>query len=294
VSDRLRLVVVVPFLNEADYMPTFLQSVAAQQRSPDELILVDDGSTDGSLELAVSFAAGRSDTRVLKRPRRTRERDRLAAGQAWRAFCWGLERADGTWDLAAKLDADLQLGVQLCAEMERRFQADPGLGIAGPYVSVRGRDGVVVRQRCPWDHVEGPTRFYRRACLDAISPIPSIVGWDTIDEVRARMRGWRTRSFAMPGGDPIHLRRMGSYDGVLRGYRRAGWAAYSYGAHPLHLVASACARVRDRPPLACAAAYLGGYAGAALRHEPRAEPEARAFLRREQAARLASRVAARP
>jgi glycosyltransferase involved in cell wall biosynthesis len=291
---RLRLLVVVPFLNEAEYISTFLGSLAKQQRPPDEVLLVDDGSTDGSLELAGGFASGRAGTRVIQRPRRSRDRDRLAAAQAWRAFCWGVEQADGEWDLVAKLDADLRLSYELCAEMERRFLADPSLGIAGAYLSASTPDGRLARQRCPEDHVEGPTRFYRRACLEAISPIPPIVGWDTIDEVRARMRGWRTRSFEIPGGDPIHLRRMGSYDGVLRGYRRAGWAAYSYGAHPLQLLGSACVRLRDRPPLACAAAYLGGYAGAALRREPRAEPEARAFLRREQAGRLVARVGARP
>jgi hypothetical protein len=134
--------------------------------------------------------------------------------------------------------------------------------------------------------VEGPTRFYRRACLEAISPIPPIVGWDTIDEVRARMCGWRTASFALRGGDAVHLRRMGSHDGLLRGYRRAGRAAYAYGAHPLHAVASAAARLRDRPAAACAAAYLQGYLAAAVRGGPRAEPEARAFLRAEQRRRL--------
>ena len=84
----------------------------------------------------------------------------------------------------------------------------------------------------------------------------------------------------------LHLRRMGSHDGTLRGYRRAGWAAYAYGAHPLHLVAAGLARTRDRPLVACGVAYLAGYAAAALRREPRAEPAARAHLRREQRARL--------
>jgi hypothetical protein len=105
--------------------------------------------------------------------------------------------------------------------------------------------------------------------------------------VRARMRGWETRSFEVRG-EVVHLRRVGSYDGILRGYRRAGWAAYAYGAHPLYLLASAAARLRDRPPVACGAAYLGGYAAAALRGEARAEPEARARLRREQRMRLSA------
>ena len=47
VSDMV-LAVVVSFLNESKYLPTLLDSIQAQSRPPDELVLVDDGSTDGS------------------------------------------------------------------------------------------------------------------------------------------------------------------------------------------------------------------------------------------------------
>ena len=58
------------------------------------------------------------------------------------------------------------------------------------------------RVRIGAGHVHGATKFFRRACWEQISPVPPILGWDTIDESTARMRGWRTQSFAMPDGDP--------------------------------------------------------------------------------------------
>jgi glycosyltransferase involved in cell wall biosynthesis len=285
-AQHLRMVAIVAFLDEARHLPVLLESLAAQERAPDALLLVDDGSTDDSAAIAGAFAAEHPFARLLRRPARRGGRDRMARANEWRAFAWALAQAPRPWDVAAKLDADLQLAPDLLAAIERRFLADPRLGIAGAYLSQRSLDGRLVRQRCPDGHVEGPNRFYRRACLEAISPVPAILGWDTIDEARARRRGWRTQSFALGGDDVVHLRRLGSYDGVLRGYRRAGWAAYAYGAHPAHLLASAAARLRDRPLGACAAAYLGGYAAAALRREPRAEPETRALVRREQRDRL--------
>jgi poly-beta-1,6-N-acetyl-D-glucosamine synthase len=288
VTERLRLLVIVPFRDEAEHMPTFLASMAAQLPAPHRLVLVDDGSTDGSTQLAARYAAERPYARVARRPPRGPERDRLATAQAWRAFCWGLEHAGAEWDVVAKLDADLRLSPGLFGQVERRFRAEPGLGMAGVYLSQLGPDGRLHRQPCPPGHVEGPTKFYRRSCLEQISPIPAIVGWDTIDETRARMRGWRTAAIELPAGDPVHLRRMGSHDGVLRGYRRAGWAAYAYGAHPLYLLAAATVRLRHRPAIACGAAYLGGYAAAALRREARAEPEVRARQHREQRKRLAA------
>jgi biofilm PGA synthesis N-glycosyltransferase PgaC len=287
-QERLQMTVVVPFLNEEDHLPILLDSVAAQERAPDLLLLVDDGSDDRSAAIARRFAGEHRYARLLQRPRRHRDRDRMARAHEWRAFTWGLARAADPWDVAAKLDADLHLAPALLAEMERRFLAETRLGIAGAYLFQPGSDGRLVRQRCAPGHVEGPNRFYRRECLAAISPVPPIIGWDTIDEVRARMCGWETRSFEVRGGEVVHLRRVGSYDGILRGYRRAGWAAYAYGADPRYLVASADARLRDRPLVACGAAYLGGYAAAALRGEPRAEPEVRARLRREQRVRLSA------
>jgi len=282
----LRMTVVVPFLDEAEHLPVLLESIAGQRRPPDRLVLVDDGSADGSAAIAGRFAASHAYAHVLRRPRRPRERDRMARAHEWRAFTWAVEQVADHSDVVAKLDADLRLAPDLLVEMERRFVADPRLGIAGAYLDEPLADGGLRRQRCTPGHVEGPNRFYRRACLDAISPVPPILGWDTIDEVRARMCGWTTQSFALPGGHVLHLRRMGSRDGTLRGYGRAGWAAYAYGAHPLHLVAAGLARTRDRPLVACGVAYLAGYAAAALRREPRAEPAARTQLRREQRARL--------
>jgi biofilm PGA synthesis N-glycosyltransferase PgaC len=292
-SNSLRLLVIVPFRDEAEHLPALLASIEAQRRPPDELLLIDDGSTDGSAECAARFAAAHRYARFERRPARRREPDRLADAQAFRAFIWGLERAGTQWDVAAKVDADVCLSVSLFAEMERRFFDEPRLGMSGAYLSQVGPDGVLRRQRCPADHVEGPTRFYRRACLEQISPIPAILGWDTIDETRARMRGWRTRAIELPTGDPVHLRRMGSHDGLLRGYRRAGRAAYAYGIDPAYLLAAVAARLRDPPVVACGAAYLAGYCAAALTRAPRAEADARAYQRRAQRARLAARLGGR-
>src|SRR3954451_7815089 len=205
---RLRIAVIVPFLNEADHLPVLLDSLAAQERRPDRLLLVDDGSEDGSASIAAGFVAAHPYARLLRRPPRGSQADRMARANEWRAFTWALERLDEPWDVVAKLDADLQLAPDLLAEIERRVAADDRLGVAGAYVAHRLADGRLIRQRCPRGHVEGQNRFYRRACLDAISPVPPILGWDTIDEARARLRGWRTSSFAPASGDLVHLRRM--------------------------------------------------------------------------------------
>jgi glycosyltransferase involved in cell wall biosynthesis len=280
----LQIAIVVPFLDEQRQLPALLTSLAAQERRPDQLVLVDDGSRDGSAAVARAFAAEHAWARVLTRPRRRAVRDRLAEAAELSAFTAAVARLQEPWDVAAKLDADLRLAVDVIAEAERHFAAEPRVGIAGPQVSERRPDGRLVPLRSAPGHVEGAARFYRRACLEAVTPLPPILGWDTIDEVRARMSGWETGRF---GARAEHLRRMGSRDGTVRGYARAGRAAYAYGADPLYLLASAGARLSDRPQIVCGAAYLAGFAAAAAGAAPRAEPEARLRIRSEQRRRLA-------
>jgi glycosyltransferase involved in cell wall biosynthesis len=251
----MRIAVVIPFLNEERHLPTVLDALASQSRAPDSLVLVDDGSSDASAEIAARFADAHDYAILLRRPRRAAMSDRMAQAHELRAFHWALERIAIDWDVVGKLDADVSLTPDSLAEIERRIESDPELGIAGTHIWQLEPDGTRSEHRCPEGHVEGATKFYRRACWEEISPLPAILGWDTIDEVRARMHGWRTQSFSPPSGRPLHLRRTASHDG-------------------------------QPPRVLFALNYLAGWTLAALRRVPRAEPEARAFVRRENLRRL--------
>ena len=282
----MRLAVIACFLNEEAYLPTFLQSLVAQTREPDRMLLVDDGSSDGSLRLAQEFAQRRPWVRVLSRSRRPAERDRLARAAELEAFCWAVEQLDIAWDVVAKLDADLRLSTDTFAELERRLEADPKLGIAGADQSIIAPDGSHVRERCPVNHVRGSTKFYRRACFEQGFPMPFRLGWDASDEVRAGMHGWRTQSFSMPAGDPIHLRPTATQDGAVRGHRRNGVAAYAYGAAPWWVLLGGARRIGEQPRIVGGLNFIAGWLTAALRSDPRADADQRAFLAREHRERL--------
>jgi hypothetical protein len=276
----------VPFLNEREHLPTLLESLAAQTQPFGELLLVDDGSTDGSGEVAQAFAAEHPWARVLHRPPREAERDRLATAKELEAFGWAVTHLTSEWDVVAKLDADIRLTPRTLETLAGELERDERLGLAGAFLQENGQ-----RVRIGPGHVHGATKFYRRRCWDEIAPIPPILGWDTIDEFTARMRGWRTQSFAMPDGDPEHLRPRGTHDGLLRGYRRWGECSYALGEAPLHVAVYTLRQMAtDRPPVAGGASYAAGYARAALRRVPRARPEVRAYVRAEQKRRLKARL----
>jgi poly-beta-1,6-N-acetyl-D-glucosamine synthase len=284
------IVVITPFLNEAEHLPAFLSSVERQTRRPDRLLLVDDGSSDRSGELAREFAARNEWARALSRAAREQRGDRLAHAAEYVAFQWALDRVDVEWDVAAKLDADIELTPRTIETIAAELESQPDLGLAGSYLSEVGGDGTLGRLKIRPEHVHGATKFYRRRCYESISPMPAILGWDMIDEVKAGMAGWRTESFAMPDGDPLHMRYRGRHDGLLRGFRRWGEGAWAMGEHPLHVVLHGCQRMSDRPPVIGGLNYMLGWASAGVRRLPRAEPEVRATVRRGQLDRIGRRL----
>src|SRR5712691_11369576 len=98
---EMKVSLVVPVFNEEENLEEFLRRVTAvldTSRRPYEIILVDDGSRDRSLEILKAWAARRSDVvRVLELSRNFGQHPAIMAGFR-----------DVTGDVAVTLDADLQ------------------------------------------------------------------------------------------------------------------------------------------------------------------------------------------
>lgn len=288
----MRIAVVAVFLNEEAYLPTFLSSLAEQSRPPDRALLVDDGSSDRSADIAARFAAEHPWAEVLRRPVRAPESDRLASASVWTAFeqaAWRL-LAESHFDVVAKLDTDLRLTPNTLADVEAALAADPGLGLTGPYLAEADGSGRVKRLRWRPEHVGGAVKFYRRECWEQVYPLPPLLNLDMMDEVKARSLGWRTASFDGSDGDPLHLRPHGTHDGALRGFRRWGRGDYVSGSHPLLVVFVGLQRMTQYPPIIGSLNYFSGWAAAALRRAPRFDPVLRALRRREQMDRVKHRL----
>ncbi len=67
------LSIVIPVFNGTPYLPHLLESLLAQQRVPDEVIFVDDGSTDGSSAMIGRLGAGLPRLRVITQENQGRD-----------------------------------------------------------------------------------------------------------------------------------------------------------------------------------------------------------------------------
>jgi biofilm PGA synthesis N-glycosyltransferase PgaC len=278
-----RLLVISPVRNEAAHIERVALAMAAQTRRPDLWVVIDDQSTDETPQILARLAERLDFLQVLNAQpaEAASSKDRLAVAAEARAFNLGLNSVPWqTFTHIAKLDGDIELSPRYFELLLGEFERDGALGLAGGVLTERSGDGWR-EEHAPSDyHVRGALKCYTRNCLESIGGIEERLAWDTIDEVYARMRGFRTRS--LPEIVALHHRPWGSADGTLRGRARHGRCVY-ITHYPLAWVSlRAVKTASERPALLSGMAFLGGYLWAGVVRTPQVDdPAFRAFVRRE-------------
>ncbi|UHQ54107.1 glycosyltransferase [Microbulbifer sp. YPW16] len=260
-------VIISPCRDEEEYLENTLHSVINQTVPPTLWLIVDDGSTDRTPEILERYREKYDFIRVLRRDNRG---FRNVGPGVVDAFYAGLEEVQlDRFDFICKLDLDVELPSRYFETLLQKMTADPRLGCASgkPY---NMRDGRLVSERRGDEMSVGMTKFYRTQCFREIGGIVREVMWDAIDCHRARMLGWRARSWDEPDLRFIHLRIMGSSQrGILTGKMRHGYGQYFMGTGFLYLAATAVFRIADYPFMVGSMAVLWGYLRSWLSRKPR-------------------------
>lgn len=291
-----RLLVVTPLRNEAAHIELVAHALESQTRQPDLWLVVDDHSTDETPRILARLAERLDFMSVIRSdPPADGEapKDRLAIAAPPRAFNLGLRGADWqTFTHIAKLDGDVELPPRYFELLLVEFANDPTLGLAGGVLQERDGDGWCKPHTSNDYHVRGGLKCYTRECLRAIGGIKERLAWDAIDEIYARMRGYRTRTVSELVAR--HHRPTGSADGIVRGRARHGQCAYILHFTPLWVALRAFKVGRERPRVLSGFAFLYGYLRSPfLRVAQVDDPEFRAFVRRELRARVRGELSRR-
>lgn len=271
----LRYAAITPVRDEAANLNRLADALVTQTVRPTRWLIVDTGSTDGTLDLAVAFATWHSWIDLLT------DEDSggaLRGAPIVRAFSRGVEHLGELPDVILKLDADVSFEPDHFERLLAEFADDPLLGIASG--NAEELSGGKWRPRFnTGESVWGAARAYRRDCLRDVSPLEERMGWDGIDEIKARLHGWRTRTLR---DVPFrHHRLEGERDGSRwRAWSARGRAAHYMGYRSWYLVLRALHQARSEPQ---ALAMVSGYAGAAIRRDQTCPDErVRDALRGEQ------------
>ncbi len=291
-----RLLVISPVHNEASHIELIAHALAAQTRRPDLWIVVDDQSTDQTPQILAELADRLDFMSVIHSPAPVCEdtpKDRLAMAAPPRSFNRGLNSVDWkSFTHIAKLDGDTELPERYFELLLAEFAHDPTLGLAGGVQLERDGQGWGRVPPANDYHIRGGLKCYSRDCLDAIGGIQERLGWDAIDEIYARMRGYKTRSMSQLVAP--HHRPSASADGILRGRARHGQVAYIIHFTPLWVTLRAFRVAKERPRGLSGVAFLFGYFNSAVRRAQRVDdPEFHTFVRRELRHRTRGEIAQR-
>ena len=278
--------------NEGAHIARVARALAAQSSPPARWFVIDDCSSDDTYAQLSALRGQLPFMTLMRAPAQAQgARDRLAHAVEARNFNLALahakaEEPSSCFTHVMKLDGDIELPPDYLHMLLERFAADRRLGLASGVLVEPARDGSMRAITIPRYHVHGSLKCWTRACFAAIGGIEERLGWDTIDEVYARMRGYPPRSFT--DLVCIHHRQHGSADGILRGHARHGECAYIVHYDLLWVTLRACKVAVARRPLGLSGlAFLCGYLRAAVRKVARVpDPAYRSFTRRELRGRL--------
>jgi glycosyltransferase involved in cell wall biosynthesis len=218
----MRVSVTIPVLNEEDLIGECLENLRQQSDPVDEIIVVDNGSTDSTVDIARATPG----VTVISEPRRGVTYARNAGFAA------------STGDILGRIDADTFVSPGWAAAIRHAFATDPDLsGLAGPAGLTRFSRGDRVVGRAAYEAFrlvhertigEGPLMYghnmaLRRAAWDRISDLVTM-GDDRISEdvdIALALKYTNQRVAYEPGMLVTIAAERTVHPGKLRRYRRA-------------------------------------------------------------------------
>ena len=188
----MKYLLITPSRNEEAFIKKTLDSMVAQTLLPVRWVIVNDGSTDRTGEIADDYAKRFPWIEVVHRPRNM---ERSFAGKV-HAFNAGFDRVKALeFEVVGCLDSDLSFDPDYLKFLMEKFAADPKLGVAGTPFIENGYDSA--RDSFEGEnHVAGGCQLFRRKCWEEIGGyVPNRAGGiDWVAVTTARMKGWKTRS----------------------------------------------------------------------------------------------------
>lgn len=272
---------VTPVRDEEQYIGAMIESLLKQEILPKRWIIVDDGSTDRTPEIVDSFARLNPFLELIRLPAREH---RAPGGES--AITHAFDRLSfSEYDFLARFDADLVFESDYIARILGEFNTDPTLGIAGGGLYIE-KDGCVQLETVPEYHVRGALKMYRRECFEQIGGITTRIGWDTIDEVYAWTKGWKTRSFFSYG--VIHRRPTGEGIRASHIYWQRGKAEYYTWSDPVFVLGKAMKIAHSCHSLTKPASFLAGFISCYMNADERLQDPKFVRARRTQQLRRIS------
>jgi poly-beta-1,6-N-acetyl-D-glucosamine synthase len=257
-------VLISPVKDEGAYIEKTIDAVVGQSVRPIQWIIVDDASQDRTAEILQECQRRVPWIKVIRLEGGSK---RQPGSRVISAFNAGLALvADLKFDFIVKLDCDLCIPSNYFERLIERFKADSNLGIAsGIYLEQESGNWRPVNM--PVYHAAGAAKMVRAECFRQIGGFVPTRGWDTVDEIKAQFKGWKTLHFR--DLQFYHLKNEGSGIGSTRTNQMHGEIYYVTGGGTLFLLLKVLHRcLFGDPPFFAGISMLRGYVRAWFGRRP--------------------------
>lgn len=201
----MKINIVIPVYNEEAYLTKTLQSLVEQTHLPAKIIVVNDGSTDGTQKIIDSFSEKYG---FIKAYSNTIIEAHAPGSKVINAFYKGYDQLDRDYDIICKFDGDLIFPKHYLASLIAIFEADSSCGMAGGFCYINENENWKLENLTSKEHIRGALKAYRKSCFEQIGGLKKSMGWDTVDELLAQYHGWKVKTD--PNLKVKHLKPTGS------------------------------------------------------------------------------------
>lgn len=197
----MKILIIIPAHNEEKNIFYCLKSLEQQTFEDFKVVVVNDGSTDKTAEIAKEFVSKNPNFQLLS----LEKSEHQPGAKVVRTFNAGLKSQTlTTFDIICKFDADIIFPQNYLKKISEVYTINPKAGMVSGIVKIKKsvfeKDLAFDFQdeKRQWqfenlsskDHVRGPVKSYRKQCLDDMNGLRTVLGWDNIDVMLAQKHGW--------------------------------------------------------------------------------------------------------
>ena len=180
--------IVIPSHNEEKFISLTLQSLGEQTVLPKKVVVVNDNSTDKTVDIVLAFAKVYTFISLVHK---TSDAIHLPGSKVILAFQKGLETLDDDYDFIVKADADLIFPANYFETIISHFKSDTKIGMVGGFAYIEKNGEWILENLTDKDHIRGAFKAYRKECFKQIGGLKPAMGWDTVDELLCKYYNWK-------------------------------------------------------------------------------------------------------
>ena len=249
-----KFVIITPAKDEENFIRFTLESVCNQSLLPEEWIIVDDGSTDRTVQTIGEYLRKYNWIRLIRND--TSNEKRAEGSKIVLAFYKGYNKISvQDYDFLVKLDADLTLPVDYFEKVANAFRVNPRLGICGGRLFIEKYNKYITRNGFD-NYVPGAFKSYSKVCFNDIGGIMSVLGWDGLDLLTAMYKGWNVE--VLPLKVITHRPTHSDYNMIKLNFLH-GKAAWKMGSSFILIIIRTLFRLKQRPFILAGLSYFMGY-----------------------------------